>query len=166
MRNKYEQMSLFDTYKSVCASMEEDKPKLFRLLDKHIDWDCLIPARFYMAFYLNTGRPRKYPLVAFLKSLVLQKIFGYVNDSVLLVTLRHSREMRRFCGFSKVPDAAKLTRFKQDFLPYIMEVFERLVELTEPICRAMDAELADCLIYDTTGIESYVAERLTPSSFP
>ena len=76
MRNKYEQMSLFDTYKSVCASMEEDKPKLFRLLDEHIDWDCLIPARFYMAFYLNTGRPRKYPLVAFLKSLVLKKIFG------------------------------------------------------------------------------------------
>ena len=33
MRNKYEQMSLFDTYKSVCASMEEDKPKLFRLLE-------------------------------------------------------------------------------------------------------------------------------------
>ena len=159
MRNKCAQMSLYDTYKTVAASMEEDKPKLFRLLDEHIDWDRLIPARFYMAFYRNTGRPRKYPLVAFLKSLVLQKIFGYVNDSVLLVTLRHSREMRRFCGFSKVPDAAKLTRFKQDFLPYIMEVFERLVELTEPICRAMDAELADCLIYDTTGIESYVAEN-------
>ena len=40
-----------------------------------------------------------------------------------------------------------------------MEVFERLVELTEPICRAMDAELADCLIYDATGIESYVTEN-------
>ena len=159
MRNKSEQMSLFDTYKGVAASMEEDKPKLFRLLDEHIDWDTLVPARFYMAFYQNTGRPRKYPLVAFLKSLVLQKIFCYVNDSVLLVTLRHSREMRKFCGFSKVPDAAKLTRFKQDFLPYIMEVFERLVELTEPICRAMDAELAGSLIYDTTGIESYVAEN-------
>ena len=159
MRNKSEQMSLFDTYKGVTASMEEDKPKLFRLLDEHIDWDTLVPARFYMAFYQNTGRPRKYPLVAFLKSLVLQKIFCYVNDSVLLVTLRHSREMRKFCGFSKVPDAAKLTRFKQDFLPYIMEVFERLVELTEPICREMDAELAGSLIYDTTGIESYVAEN-------
>ena len=159
MRNKSEQMSLFDTYKGVAASMEEDKPKLFRLLDEHIDWDTLVPARFYMAFYQNTGRPRKYPLVAFLKSLVLQKIFCYVNDSVLLVTLRHSREMRKFCGFSKVPDAAKLTRFKQDFLPYIMEVFERLVELTEPICREMDAELAGSLIYDTTGIESYVAEN-------
>lgn len=159
MRNKSEQMSLFDTYKGVTASMEEDKPKLFRLLDEHIDWDTLVPARFYMAFYQNTGRPRKYPLVAFLKSLVLQKIFCYVNDSVLLVTLRHSREMRKFCGFSKVPDAAKLTRFKQDFLPYIMEVFERLVELTEPICREMDAELAGSLIYDTTGIEIYVAEN-------
>ena len=159
MRNKSVQMSLFDTYKGVAASMEEDKPKLFRLLDEHIDWDTLVPARFYMAFYQNTDRPRKYPLVAFLKSLVLQKIFCYVNDSVLLVTLRHSREMRKFCGFSKVPDAAKLTRFKQDFLPYIMEVFERLVELTEPICREMDAELAGSLIYDTTGIESYVAEN-------
>jgi glucose-specific phosphotransferase system IIA component len=98
-------MSLYDTYKCVAASMEDDKPKLFRQLDEHIDWDSLIPARFYLAFYRNIGRPRKYPLVAFLKSLVLQKIFGYVNDSVLLVTLRHSREMRNFCGFEKVPDA-------------------------------------------------------------
>ena len=73
MRNKYVQMSLYDTYKSVAASMEDDKPKLFRLLDEHIDWDTLIPARFYLAFYRNTGRPRKYPLAAFLKSLVLQK---------------------------------------------------------------------------------------------
>lgn len=159
MRKKCVQMSLFDTYKSVCASIEEDKPKLFRLLDEHIDWDSLVPARFYTAFYQNIGRPRKYPLVAFLKGLVLQKVFGYVNDSVLLVTLRHSREMREFCGFQKVPDAAKLTRFKQDFLPYIMEVFEQLVEQTEPICREMDAELADSLIYDTTGIESYVREN-------
>ena len=159
MRSKSVQMSLFDTYKDVAVSIDADKPKLFRLLEEHIDWDQLIPARFYMAFYQNTGRPRKYPLAAFLKSLVLQKIFGYVNDSVLLVTLRHSREMRRFCGFQKVPDAAKLTRFKQDFLPYIMEVFERLVELTEPICWEMDAELANSLIYDTTGIESYVAEN-------
>ena len=48
-------MSLFDTYKSVAASMEENKPKLFHLLDEHIDWDTLVPARFYMAFYRNTA---------------------------------------------------------------------------------------------------------------
>ena len=159
MRKKYEQMSLFDTYRNVAASREENRPKLFRLLDEHIDWDDMIPSRFYTTFYRRIGRPRNYSLEGFLKSLVLQRIFGYTEDSVLLNTLRHSREMRDFCGFRKVPDAAKLTRFKQDFLPYIAEIFERLVELTEPICRAMDAELADCLIFDTTGIESHVAEN-------
>ena len=159
MRKKVVQMSLFDIYKDVPASLEEDKPKLFQLLDEHIIWDELIPARFYQAFYQRMGRPRKYPLEGFIKGMVLQKIFGYVDDSVLLATLRYSREMREFCGFEKVPDGAKLTRFKQDFLPYITEVFERLVELTEPICRAMDEELADCLIFDTTGIESCVAEN-------
>jgi len=159
MRNKIGQMSLYDTYKDVAASLEAEKPLLFRRLDKYIDWDGLIPARFAIAFYQRMGRPRKYPLVAFLKGLVLQRIFGYTDDSQLLNTLRHSSEMRDFCGFSKVPDAAKLTRFKQDFLPYLSEVLENLVELTEPICRAMDAELADSLIFDTTGIESYVAEN-------
>jgi hypothetical protein len=159
MRKKYTQMSLLDTYKDVAASLEEDKPKLFRMLDEHIEWDEIIPARFYTAFYQRAGRPRKYPLEGFLKSLVLQRVFGYINDSLLLVTLRHSKEMRDFCGFRKVPDAAKVTRFKQDFLPYIAEVFERLVDITEPICRAMDEELADSLIFDTTGIEGHVAEN-------
>ena len=116
MRNQCEQMSLHGTYQCVTASMENDRPKLSRQLDEHIDWDSLIPARFHLTFYRNTGRLRKYPPAAFLKSLVLQKIFGYVNDSILLVTLRHSREMRKFFGFQKVPDAAKLTKFKQDFL--------------------------------------------------
>jgi len=159
MRKKYGQMSLLDTYKDVTASFEEDKPKLFSLLDEHIDWDTMIPARFYTAFYQRMGRRRKYPLTGFIKGLVLQKVFGYTEDSLLLNTLRHSQEMRDFCGFQKVPGADKLTRFKQDFLPYIAELFEHLVELTDPICRAMDAELADSLIFDTTGIESHVAEN-------
>ena len=159
MRNKYAQMSLMDIYHDVAASLEEDKPKLFRMLDEHIDWDALIPARFYMAFYQRIGRPREYPLEGFIKSFLLQRIFGYTDDSQLLVTLRHSKEMRDFCGLRKVPDAAKLTRFKQDFLPYIAELFERWVDITESICRTMDAELADSLIFDTTGIESYVAEN-------
>lgn len=159
MQKRYVQMSLLDTYKDVTSSLEEDKPKLFRMLDEHIDWDEIIPAQFYTAFYQRMGRPRKYPLEGFMKSLVLQRIFGYTEDSLLLVTLRHSKEMRDFCGFRKVPDAAKLTRFKQDFLPYISRVFERLVDITEPLCRAMDAELADSLIFDTTGIESHVAEN-------
>ena len=67
--------------------------------------------------------------------------------------------MRDYCGFEKVPDAAKLTRFKQDFCEHIRDVFERLVDMTEPICAEMDKALADMLVYDTTGIESYVTEN-------
>lgn len=58
-----------------------------------------------------------------------------------------------------MPDASKLTRFKQDFCGHLRDVFERLVDLTEPICREMDKALADMLIFDTTGIESYVTEN-------
>lgn len=159
MRKKYVQMSLLDTYHSVEERLENDKPELFRLLDEHLDWDELIPDTFYRAFYLQTGRKRKYELESFLRALFLQRIFHYVEDSQLLNTLRFSYEMRDFCGFKKVPDASKLTRFKQTFCIHLRVLFERLVDITEPICREMDKALADMLIFDTTGIESYVAEN-------
>ena len=159
MRNKNVQMSLLDTYHSVEERLENNKPELFKLLDEHLDWDDLIPNTFYAAFYRYVGRKRRYELEGFMKALFLQRIFHYIEDTQLLNTLRFSYEMRDYCGFDKVPDAAKLTRFKQDFCDHIRDVFERLVDLTEPICRKMDAALADLLIFDTTGIESYVAEN-------
>ena len=152
-------MSLLDTYKGVEERLENNKPELFLLLDEHLDWEEIIPARFYNAFYRHLGRKRSYGLESFLRALFLQRIFHYVEDSQLLNTLRFSQEMRDYCGFKKVPDAAKLTRFKQDFCEYIRDVFERLVDMTEPICAEMDKALADMLVYDTTGIESYVAEN-------
>ena len=42
---------------------------------------------------------------------------------------------------------------------FIFEMFNKLVEITEPICREIDKKKADYLIYDTTGFESYVAEN-------
>ena len=159
MRNKNKQMSLLDIYKDVEKRLETDKPALFKLLDEHIKWNEIIPLSFYTAFYKQFGRHRKYELESFMRALFLQRIFHYVEDSQLLNTLRFSREMREYCELDKVPDASKLTRFKQDYCEYIREVFENLVELTEPICREMDKELADMLMFDTTGIESYVAEN-------
>lgn len=159
MQKKYEQMSLLDTYKGVEARLENNKPGLFRLLDEHLDWEEIIPARFYSVFYQWLGRKRGYGLESFLRALFLQRIFHYVEDFQLLNTLQFSYEMRDYCGFKKVPDASKLTRFKQDFCEYIRDVFERLVDMTEPICAEMDKTLADILVYDTTGIESYVAEN-------
>jgi len=159
MRKKIKQMSLLDIYKDVEKRLESDKPVVFKLLDEHIDWQEIISDSFYYAFYKQYGRKREYGLESFMRALFLQRIFHYVEDSQLLNTLRFSREMREYCEFDKVPDASKLTRFKQEFCEYIREVFEKLVEITEPICREMDKELSDMLIFDTTGIESYVAEN-------
>jgi hypothetical protein len=80
MRKKYGQMSLLDTYKSVEERLESDKPELFRLLDKHLEWDEIIPDSFYCAFYQRTGRPRGYELESFMRALFLQRIFHYVED--------------------------------------------------------------------------------------
>ena len=38
-------------------------------------------------------------------------------------------------------------------------MFNKLVDITEPICREIDKKKADYLIYDTTGFEPYVAEN-------
>lgn len=159
MRKKNVQMSLLDIYQSVEERLENDKPELFRLLDEHLDWDEIIPNTFYNAFYQRLGRNREYELESFMRALFLQRVFHYIEDSQLLNTLRFSYEMRDYCGFDKVPDASKLTRFKQDFCEHIRTVFEQLVDLTEPICREMDKALADMLVFDTTGLESYVTEN-------
>lgn len=159
MRKKCVQMSLMNTYHKIEDCLENDKPELFKLLDEHLDWDEIIPDTFYRAFYKRVGRKRDYRLKSFMRALFLQRIFHYVEDTQLLNTLRFSYEMRDYCGFDKVPDPSKITRFKQDFCEHIRDVFERLVDLTEPICREMDKALADMLVFDTTGVESYVAEN-------
>ena len=159
MRKKNVQMSLYDTYDDVCSAMENDKPKFLALLEEHINFKELIPVRFVWAFYLRFGRPREYSLESFMRFCVLQKILGIEEDSTLLTILRLCGELRDFCGFDKVPDASRITRFKQDFVTYIQKVFENLVEMTEPICREIDAKKADYLMYDTTGIEAHVAEN-------
>lgn len=92
-------------------------------------------------------------------ALIIQRIFSIPYDSLLLVFLNYSKHLRDFCGFTKVPDASKITRFKQDFLLDLQQVFENLVDLTEPICQAIDSSKADMTIFDSSGIEAYVTEN-------
>ena len=159
MRMKSMQMSLIDTYNDVNSAMENDKPKFLALLDEYIDFSELIPATFNWAFYRRFGRPREYSLESFVRFCVLQKVLGIDSNSTLLNVLRMSKELREYCGFDKVPDASKVTLFKQDFVIYIKMIFDRLVEITEPICRELDEKKADYLIYDPTGIKVQVAEN-------
>jgi len=159
MRNIYSQMPLAGIYDDVTSAFEKDKPMFLQMLDDYIDFDNLIPYEFHMAFYRNYGRPHDYYLDEFIRFFVLQKLLGVPTDSLMLHILTLSYELREFCGFSKVPDAPMISRFRQNFVGYLKAMFDKLVDITEPICREINEKKADYLIYDTTGIEAYVAEN-------
>lgn len=155
----YKQLSLAEIFQDCQEILDSDKPAFLSLLENHIDLDSIVPISFRNHFYASTGRTCKYPLNAMLWALIIQRIFSIPTDSLLLVFLQYSKDLREFCGFSKVPDASKITRFKQDFLSDLQSVFENLVDLTEPICQAIDAAKADMTIFDTSGIEAWVTEN-------
>ncbi len=160
MSTKYfTQLSLAEHFQDCRSFFESDTPTFFELLKKHINLHEFIPNSFYTAFYKSLGRNRDYPLHGFLASLLLQKIFSIPSDSLLIILLSICKELRQFCGFTKVPDASKFTRFKQDFLPCLEQMFSSLVDFTEPICMEIDATLASTIAFDTTGIELYVKEN-------
>jgi len=159
MRTLPVQTSLWEIYNGVSQSMEQQKPKLIKLLEAHIDFQQLIPVEFRWTFYSRMGRNHIYRLESLVRALVLQKILGIPTDTLLLSFLRCSKELRDFCGFQKVPDASQLTRFRENYCQYLQLLFEQLVEQTEPICRKINKKLADYLIYDTSGIELPVKEN-------
>ena len=155
----YKQLSLADIFSDCQEKFENDKPAFLSLLETHIDIDEIIPVSFRNHFYASTGRTRKYPLHAFLWAFIIQRIFSIPTDQLLLTFLNYSKPLREFCGFTKVPDASKITRFKQDFLDDLQHVFDRLVDVTEPICQAIDSAKADMSIFDSSGIEAFVTEN-------
>ena len=155
----YKQLSLEDIFSDCKEKFENDKPKFLSLLESHIDIDEIIPISFRNHFYASTGRTRKYPLSALLWALIIQRIFSVPTDTLLLTFLSYSKPLREFCGFTKVPDASKITRFKQDFVADLQLVFDKLVDYTEPICQAIDSAKADMTIFDSSGIEAFVTEN-------
>lgn len=155
----YKQLSLADIFTDCQNKFDDDKPAFLSLLDSYIDLDEIVPAEFYSHFYASTGRSRKYPLKAMLWALVIQRIFSIPTDRLLLTFLNYSKPLRDFCGFSKVPDASKITRFKQDFISDLQTVFDNLVDITEPICQAIDSAKADMTVFDSSGIEAFVTEN-------
>ena len=155
----YKQLSLADIFSDCQEKFENDKPAFLSLLETHIDIDEIIPISFRNHFYASTGRSRKYPLQAFLWALIIQRIFSIPTDQLLLIFLAYSKPLREFCGLSKVPDASKITRFKQDFSDDLQFIFDHLVDITEPICQAIDPAKADLTIFDSSGIEAFVTEN-------
>lgn len=159
MATKYHQISFNDIFSDCQDKFIDDSPSFFTLLSEFVDINQFIPSCFYSAFYQSIGRSRIYPLHGFLSAFILQKIFSIPTDALLLLFLNLCKELRDFCGFTKVPDASLMSRFKHDFDPYIELMFQQMVDYTEPICQAIDSALAQMLTFDTSGIELYVTEN-------
>ena len=92
----YKQLSLADIFSNCQEKFENDKPAFLSLLETHIDIDEFIPISFRNHFYASTGRPRKYPLNAMIWALLLQRIFSIPTDSLLIIFLKYSKELREF----------------------------------------------------------------------
>lgn len=155
----YKQLSLADIFTDCQNKFDNDNYEFLSLLDQTIDLDEIVPVSFVSHFHAATGRPRKHLLYPMLKALLLQLIFSIPNVSLLIIFLKYSLELRDFCGFDVVPDASKFTRFKQDFLLDLQSTFDRLVDLTEPICQKIDPSKASMALFDTSGIEAWVTEN-------
>ena len=128
MRKSAVQISLWDIYNGVSEAIEQHKPQLIRLLEEHIDFDRLIPVSFKLAFYRHMGRKHIYHLESFIRAFVIQKLLGIPTDTLLISLLRLCAELRDFCGFDKVPDASQLTRFRDQYRPFLAQMFEDLVK--------------------------------------
>ena len=97
MQNKYVQMSFDDIYDGVLDSFEQKNPALIEWFEQHIDFKQLIPAQFSFAFYKGMARKHIYHLESFLRALVLQKLFGFTTDVLLIAVLKCSSELQDFC---------------------------------------------------------------------
>ena len=155
----YKQLTLAEIFEDCQNNFDNDKCRFLSLLDEAINLDEIVPVSFVNHFHAHTGRPRKHQLYPILKALLIQRIFSIPTDTLLIVFLKYSQELRDFCGFDVVPDGSKFTRFKQDFLLDLQSMFDRLVDLTEPICQSLDPALASMTIFDTSGIEAWVTEN-------
>ena len=155
----HKQLTLAEVFDDCQNKFDNDKYQFLSLLDEAINLDEIVPVSFVSHFHAKTGRPRKHQLYPMLKALLLQRIFSIPTDTLLIVFLKYSQELRDFCGFDVVPDASKFTRFKQDFLMALQSMFDHMVDMTEPICQKLDPHLATMTIFDTSGIEAWVTEN-------
>lgn len=149
----HKQLTLAEVFENCQNKFDNDKYQFLSLLDE------IVPVSLVTHFHIHTGRPRKYQLYPMLKTLLIQRIFSIPTDSLLVIFLKYSQELRDFCDFDVVPDASKFTRFKQDFLVDLQSMFDHLVDLTKPICQKLDPALASMTIFDTSGIEAWVTEN-------
>ena len=152
------QLSLFNQFESLVDLENNNKLNILSLLSSHLDFSSLIPYEVMSSYHSSVGR-NPYPLISMIKAFFVKNLYGYESIEKLIDLLAASPKVRNFCGFSTIPNKSTFSRFKSTFYSLLEDIFNNLVNLTEPICRKMGENFASHLIYDTSGIIPYVKEN-------
>ena len=105
MKENLNQLSFTDIYSNIDEYFQQDKPKLIKLFEQHIDLQNLIPQSFYNHYHADTGHPRIYKLSSMISALILKSMLSIADTS----------QLRDICGFTTVPNASQFSRFKIKF---------------------------------------------------
>lgn len=92
----HKQLTLAEVFEDCQHKFDNDKYHFLALLDEAINLDEIVPVSFVSHFHASTGRPRKYQLYPMLKALLIQRIFSIPTDTLLIVFLKYSQELRDF----------------------------------------------------------------------
>jgi hypothetical protein len=152
------QLSLFNQFESLVDLENNNKLNILSLLSSHLDFSSLIPYEVMSSYHSSVGR-NPYPLISMIKAFFVKNLYGYESIEKLIDLLAASPKVRNFCGFSTIPNKSTFSRFKSTFYSLLEDIFNNLVNITEPICRKMGENFASHLIYDTSGIIPYVKEN-------
>ena len=112
MKANLNQLSFTGIYSNIDEYFQQDKPKLIKLFEQHIDLQNLIPQSFYNHYHADTGHPRIYKLSSMISALILKSMLSIADTSLFINILNLSSELRDICGFTTVPNASQFSRFK------------------------------------------------------
>ncbi len=153
------QLNLCDISTDFDKFYYQNQDDLLSLLNKFIDISDFIPFSFYQRYYSKFGTKRDFSLESMLNAFIIKNILAIPSVDLLITFLSISSELRKFCGFLKIPHKSQFSRFKSDFLDNFNDLFNNLVDFTEQISKEINPFLSSILITDTTGVEAYVAEN-------
>ncbi len=153
------QLSFSDISTDFDKLYNQNQNDLLSLLDEFIDISDFIPFSFYQKYYLKFGSKRDFSLESMLSAFIIKNILSITSIDLLITFLSISSELRKFCGFSKVPHKSQFSRFKSNLLDSLNDLFNSLVDFTEDISKEVNPFLSSILITDTTGFEAYVTEN-------
>ncbi|HSH35865.1 transposase [Schnuerera sp.] len=137
----------------------QNQDDLLSLLSEFINISDFIPFSFYQKYYSKLGAKRDFSLESMLSAFIIKNILSVPSVDLLISFLSFSSELRKFCGFLKVPNKSQFSRFKSNFFDDLNDLFNNLVDHTEKISEKINPLLSSILITDTTGFESYVTEN-------